>query len=805
MQYDDSDRRSRLAFDPSPDREGQGTRERATSQPPRGIAASYSPNTNFAPRRLDTSFADHGVGTGLSGANGRGNNVGGLWTPSRTSSFNAGQSVGVPPGRLVPVRSASFSAPNSAVFPSSVRMDGRSFPSTFEDEEEEESVPFEGFESPYDSKPSNILPARNLPQDGMTRSRSQSLAALPPRSSYSSALPVPGSPGVATNWGESAFLNSISGYNGFGAQYRDPVPSSLDNRRANPLSAIGTRRVPQRHNTTGDISNMSPFVRDVEQILLDEGSTFRELWGSTMSIREDGGGSGATSRRHSVSVVPRRGVSGFDVGNNPGSPPRSANDMFDERVIGTRRDNGFGGSGRLIISDDELASDLNMLSLHLDDERSHGTPRNSAPSQPSSLPVYPSRSLNSAQDRFSPVAGHFPSMNLGIPSPGDFAASLLTRGAYGTSPKPDGSSERTDSPSSPRDAMSRSNQYDLARLGNGWAPDQAQPSRLQQQPYGAGAQNQNIKAPLGRIPPQITTTGYSHAQTKASPAMYGANLAPLSPSYMQGFHSRESSGGPTAPSPQQAYFMGRGPPSDGGSAGLGSHQQQQQQQQQAAPAAPTLSDLGRGVPLHSVPSSFPLFIVEFKAGRTDLYYCADPNLDIRRGDLVIVEADRGKDLGKVINDSITLAEVEAFQRQNAENAFLYAGGHQMDADGNPGGNAGGGGAAGGAAGAGLPGAGKNKEIMPKRIYGKAQPQDTQLLVSKMQDEAKALQLCQSKVRQKKLPMEVVDAEYQWDRRKLTFYFVAERRIDFRELVRELFRLYKTRIWMACLQGPAGAE
>ena len=81
-----------------------------------------------------------------------------------------------------------------------------------------------------------------------------------------------------------------------------------------------------------------------------------------------------------------------------------------------------------------------------------------------------------------------------------------------------------------------------------------------------------------------------------------------------------------------------------------------------------------------------------------------------------------------------------------------------------------------------------------------------LLVSKIQDEVKALQLCQSKVRAKKLPMEVIDAEYQWwvvhadslcmfsdrwpgfrDRRKLTFYFVAEKRIDFRELVRELFR------------------
>ena len=34
-----------------------------------------------------------------------------------------------------------------------------------------------------------------------------------------------------------------------------------------------------------------------------------------------------------------------------------------------------------------------------------------------------------------------------------------------------------------------------------------------------------------------------------------------------------------------------------------------------------------------------------------------------------------------------------------------------------------------------------------------------------------------------------------DRRKLTFYFVAERRVDFRELVRDLFKIYKTRIWM----------
>jgi len=90
------------------------------------------------------------------------------------------------------------------------------------------------------------------------------------------------------------------------------------------------------------------------------------------------------------------------------------------------------------------------------------------------------------------------------------------------------------------------------------------------------------------------------------------------------------------------------------------------------------------------------------------------------------------------------------------------------------------------------------------ILGKADAQDTQMFMAKTHDEMKALQLCQSKVKAKKLPMEVIDAEYQWcaifldfkqlegftksrDRRKLTFYFVAEKRIDFRELVRELFR------------------
>ncbi|KAI9355417.1 PSP1 C-terminal conserved region-domain-containing protein [Zopfochytrium polystomum] len=185
---------------------------------------------------------------------------------------------------------------------------------------------------------------------------------------------------------------------------------------------------------------------------------------------------------------------------------------------------------------------------------------------------------------------------------------------------------------------------------------------------------------------------------------------------------------------------------------------------------------------------WPIFVVEFKAGRIDYFYnpvkssvlssgttSGDSAVStselaaIRIGDLVIVEADRGKDLGKVICDSImNAAQLQQFRSQH-RNVMLDA-----HAD---------------------------REVHPKRIFKLAYPNEIAMLVAKSQDEAKATAVCQTKIRQRKLPMEVVDAEYQWDRRKLTFYFVAESRIDFRDLVKDLFKVYKTRIWM-CAVDPA---
>ncbi|MBX7117367.1 MAG: hypothetical protein K1X31_00070, partial [Gemmatimonadaceae bacterium] len=51
------------------------------------------------------------------------------------------------------------------------------------------------------------------------------------------------------------------------------------------------------------------------------------------------------------------------------------------------------------------------------------------------------------------------------------------------------------------------------------------------------------------------------------------------------------------------------------------------------------------------------------------------------------------------------------------------------------------------------------------------------------------------VRELKLDMKVSDAEWQWDRRRLTCYFTAEERVDFRELVRRLERRFSTRVHM----------
>jgi hypothetical protein len=62
-------------------------------------------------------------------------------------------------------------------------------------------------------------------------------------------------------------------------------------------------------------------------------------------------------------------------------------------------------------------------------------------------------------------------------------------------------------------------------------------------------------------------------------------------------------------------------------------------------------------------------------------------------------------------------------------------------------------------------------------------------------EKRAKEVATQKVQEHGLPMMIVDAEYQFDRKKLTFYYQSQHRLDFRVLVRDLYKTFRARIWM----------
>jgi len=129
---------------------------------------------------------------------------------------------------------------------------------------------------------------------------------------------------------------------------------------------------------------------------------------------------------------------------------------------------------------------------------------------------------------------------------------------------------------------------------------------------------------------------------------------------------------------------------------------------------------------------------------------------------VIVEGDRGTDLGQVIF---------VFQHNNPQcrtpkvKAFLQ---HIADVVGPPHGH----------------------------IHRIATPPEIQtwrlVLPGK---EAQAVQLAQGECQRRGLPMKIVDAVYQFDTRKITFFFEASERVEFNALVKDLYRTFNARIWM----------
>lgn len=88
----------------------------------------------------------------------------------------------------------------------------------------------------------------------------------------------------------------------------------------------------------------------------------------------------------------------------------------------------------------------------------------------------------------------------------------------------------------------------------------------------------------------------------------------------------------------------------------------------------------------------------------------------------------------------------------------------------------------------------SKVIQPlKAVIRLATPEDDEIEHKNKEKEKDAFKICLEKIAKHKLQMKLIDAEYTFDNNKVLFYFTADGRIDFRELVKDLASVFKTRI------------
>ncbi|MBO5228788.1 MAG: stage 0 sporulation family protein [Lachnospiraceae bacterium] len=88
----------------------------------------------------------------------------------------------------------------------------------------------------------------------------------------------------------------------------------------------------------------------------------------------------------------------------------------------------------------------------------------------------------------------------------------------------------------------------------------------------------------------------------------------------------------------------------------------------------------------------------------------------------------------------------------------------------------------------------DKVIQPlKAVTRIATEKDAEIAEANKAKEKEAFNICLEKIKKHELEMKLIDAEYTFDNNKLLFYFTADGRIDFRELVKDLAAVFKTRI------------
>ncbi|KAL5413533.1 hypothetical protein PMIN03_003744 [Paraphaeosphaeria minitans] len=215
-----------------------------------------------------------------------------------------------------------------------------------------------------------------------------------------------------------------------------------------------------------------------------------------------------------------------------------------------------------------------------------------------------------------------------------------------------------------------------------------------------------------------------------------------------------------------------------------------------------------------------IYVVQFKCSRSEVYYLYEnTGLEIRVGDLVIVEGDRGHDLGQVTHADVTMDDAKRLKNEANEDHFRWlvmfsqysvAGAsaknamlgslfraHEVPKTGNR---------------PQLTGMGvqQDPENKPRMIRRLAQTHEILQLRDKEGEEARAKRMATEKALDHNLPMEILDAEFQWDHHKISFFYYAESYVDFKILVTDLFKHYKIRIWMSAVNpasvvNPAGTQ
>ena len=166
-----------------------------------------------------------------------------------------------------------------------------------------------------------------------------------------------------------------------------------------------------------------------------------------------------------------------------------------------------------------------------------------------------------------------------------------------------------------------------------------------------------------------------------------------------------------------------------------------------------------------------LYIVTFKAQRADVFYVQEgTGLQVKKGDLVIVEADRGADLGTIASNHVLFAEAKELKDRYMQEhynwlmVFSRHGQNGTVAGPNPNGqphtsNNAIGGMSGSLGQVGLHDL-PSSDMKPKMIKRLAQPHEIQTLRDKEGNEAKAKRVCQQKVVEHRLNMEILEAEFQ---------------------------------------------